>query len=374
MKKSTIKICHLTSVHVPFDTRIFHKECKSLAAFGYDVHLIAGHERDEEIYGVHIHAIPAIENKVKRLINSPRAVYKKALEDTYDLYHFHDPELLPVGLLLKLRGKKVIYDVHEDYPKYIKDKYWISNKVLRKIIAFLLDKFERFSAMFFDRIIVVTPDIAKRFTGKKTSIIKNYVSLDFIDQIEPYKTDSDKFIIIYVGDLSKNRGIKEAIQAMEFIGDKAELWLLGRWGTSELRNECENLYGWRYTKFFGNKTLESTYSYIKSSDIGLHCVNINDYYLSGLPTKLFEYAACQLPTVISYSKYWEEKFGDFVLFTDPDDPEDIARCILLLINNEYLRRKMGEKARRFVEKTNNWENEKLKLYEVYKNMLEDEVS
>jgi hypothetical protein len=53
-------------------------------------------------------------------------VYRKALKTDADIYHLHDPELMPLGLLLKLQRKKVIYDVHENLPKQISIKHWIN--------------------------------------------------------------------------------------------------------------------------------------------------------------------------------------------------------------------------------------------------------
>ena len=47
------RVCHLTSVHSSDDTRVFHKECVSLARAGYDVTLVAPGESREEL-GVHI--------------------------------------------------------------------------------------------------------------------------------------------------------------------------------------------------------------------------------------------------------------------------------------------------------------------------------
>ena len=51
-------------------------------------------------------------------------------------YHFHDPELMLVGFALKLRGKRVFYDVHEDVPRQILDKRWVT-PWLRKLLAHL---------------------------------------------------------------------------------------------------------------------------------------------------------------------------------------------------------------------------------------------
>ena len=109
-------ICHLTSVHPRYDTRIFIKQCVSLAKADYGVSLIvADGKGNEEKDGVKILDIGISRfGRAGRMTRTVIAVYKKALNMNADIYHFHDPELIPAGLLLKALGKKVIYDVHED--------------------------------------------------------------------------------------------------------------------------------------------------------------------------------------------------------------------------------------------------------------------
>src|ERR1700733_8697566 len=105
LPNKTPKIAHLTTVHAPFDVRIFHKECKSIARTGYEVTLIACHDRDEMREGVRIRPLSKSPGRLSRMIRGSWAIYQKAIRENADLYHFHDPELLPVGLLLRMRGK-----------------------------------------------------------------------------------------------------------------------------------------------------------------------------------------------------------------------------------------------------------------------------
>jgi hypothetical protein len=128
------KVCILTSVHPPFDVRIFHKEAKSLVKAGYDVTLIAQHDKEEIVDGVKIINLQKPRNRIERMTKTIWSAYRKAVQVDADIYHFHDPELIPVGLLLKKIGKSVIYDVHEEYFESIKLKEWLPS-LLRYFIA-----------------------------------------------------------------------------------------------------------------------------------------------------------------------------------------------------------------------------------------------
>ncbi len=150
------KVCHITTVHPSFDKRIFHKECKTLAKAGYDVILIAQHEKDEVVDKIKIIALPKPKNGFERILFSSQKAYKLALKQKVDIYHFHDPEFLPWAIKLKKKtGTKIIYDVHEDYPEQILSKHWIP-KFLKKIISRVFNFYEKKAAQNFDLIKKIT--------------------------------------------------------------------------------------------------------------------------------------------------------------------------------------------------------------------------
>ena len=120
------RVCHLTSVHSSDDTRVFHKECVSLARAGYDVTLVAPGESREEL-GVHIVGVGEKPVGTLNRLTSPfvKCAYEAALALDCELYHLHDPELLPYALKLKRHGKTVIFDSHEFYSLLIQEKGYI---------------------------------------------------------------------------------------------------------------------------------------------------------------------------------------------------------------------------------------------------------
>lgn len=362
------KVCILTSVHPVFDGRIFHKEAKSLSKAGYEVIIIAQHNKEEIIDGIRIVPLPVQKNRLHRMTKIVWRLFRFALKEKADIYHFHDPELIPIGILLKLKGKKIIYDVHENYRATILGKKWIRNKYLKKIISFFYNVFEQITGIMFNKIVAATPYIAKRFPKNRTVILRNLPILKLIDDAIPVNYKKNKPIIIYAGGLASSRGIKKIIQVMEYIGGRAEVLLLGKWENEEFRKECENLRGWKYTKYLGFKKLEEVYTYMKISDIGISTLYPTKNRLTALLIKSFEYMACSLPIVMSNFAYWQGMFGECALFADPYDSKDVTNKILYLLDDIDKAKTLGKKGRELIEKRYNWELESKKLLNMYKDL------
>ena len=136
-----IKVCHMTSAHEEEDIRIFRKECVSLAEAGYDVYLVErGDSYDKN--GVHIVGVGEIPtSRLKRMTEGAKMVYQAARALDADIYHFHDPELLPYGLKLKKAGKKVIFDSHEMYTEQIREKPYLPHWFAR-LLSHAYGKYE----------------------------------------------------------------------------------------------------------------------------------------------------------------------------------------------------------------------------------------
>jgi len=363
------KICHISTVHRLYDTRIFYKECSTLRKNGYTVFLVIKHVRDETIDGINIRSLPAVKNRARRILILSFLAFFKALGTGAVIYHFHDPELIPVGLLLKILRKKVIYDIHEDLPDQILSKKWVGPLFVRKVLSCIVLFIEKISSLFFDCMMCTTPYIQERFNNRKTILVRNFPVLRLIDDADTFKSGDDSYKIIYTGGLTKNRGIKDIIKAMEYIKHDVRLLLIGKWESRYFKEECEQMYGWRFVTYLGLKKPVDVYRYMKSAHIGIQVVHSLQNYMRGLPVKCFEFMACSLPMIISDQPVKRQLFHDCALFVRPGSPEDIADKIVELITNNDLRRKLGSNGRKLVITRYSWELERKKLIDGYKKLI-----
>lgn len=371
-------VTHLTTVHPPFDTRIFFKQARTLVEAGYDVTLIAQHSKSEKVDGIRIVPLPRPRNRLLRMLAlAPRALLQ-ALRQEADLYHFHDPELLPAGVLLKLLTRsKVIYDVHEDYPQVFKNKPWLP-PLLRPTMAVSFDLFERLAVWFFDGVVAATEEIARRFPERKTTAVKNYPLLASVRPAQPNvrtkgRAGQQTPVLIYVGVLAEIRGIHELVRALELVDGQYDvtLRLLGRFTDRNFAQQLGTLPGFARVDYQGWVSHDHVVEHLERADIGLVLLHPVPNYLKALPVKLFEYLAAGLPVIASDFPLWVDIVGENEcgLTADPLDPKEIAKAIEYLLENPELRRKMGENGRQAVLQKYNWQPEAEKLLSLYAELL-----
>jgi glycosyltransferase involved in cell wall biosynthesis len=366
-----IKVCHFSSVHKAFDIRIFHKELTFISKSGYLAYFVVPHTHDEEINNIKIISVKKlVGSRLLRFTKTVWTVYKKAKSLDANVYQFHDPELIPVSILLKLSGKKVIYDVHENLPADIIDKGYLGNYITRIIVSKSAAILEKIAGWFFDGIAVVTPEIEARFPKKKTILLRNFPVVSLIDEASPSSYNKkDKFIVIYVGVLTKVRGIEELINAFSFLDNSFELWLFGNWESESFKNSCESSPGWSKVVYFGNLSQKEVYSFMKIADVGIITFLPLGNHNSSMPNKPFEYMACGLPVIMSDFDFWKTTFKDCATFVNPKDSKGIASAIEQLKANKYLKEMLQKKGRSLIENEYSWEAEYPKLDQLYQQIL-----
>jgi len=367
------RICILTTVHSPFDARIFHKQARTLMETGYNVTLIAQHDNNEVADGVKIIALPKPKNRFVRIFGLTWRVFHLALQQKADVYHFHDPELIPVGLVLKaLTRATVIYDVHEDYPLQILSKGWLPHP-LRPILGHLVAGFEGVAARAFDGIVAATPGIAQRFPIEKTAMVQNFPLLSEFATSPPVPYTRRPPWVVYVGGLAATRGVFEMVKAMSYLPTRLEAHLIwaGKFMPPERQAEVSALPGWERVRFLGWQTRPQVVELLNQARVGLVLLHPRPNYLNAYPVKMFEYMAAGVPVVASDFPLWrqiiEETGGGLVV--DPLDPQAIAEAIAWLLEHPQEAAAMGERGRRAALEKYNWDQEAEKLLALYRRLL-----
>lgn len=375
MPPDNIRICQMSSAHPSFDTRIFNKECRSLAAAGYKVTLIIQHDGVEVVDGIQIRPLPRQKDRAKRMTDVVWRAYKAALQENAELYHFHDPELIPVGILLALRGKRVIYDIHEDVPRDILDKEYIK-PWLRVLVAKGAEFVEWFGAKCFDGVIAATPSIAARFPVPKTITVQNFPVMKELSPEPAMPYQERPLTVVFTGAIMGIRGIREIVSAMEYFPETlpVELCLAGKFIPPGLEDSTKQLPGWKRTRFLGWLSNTDVERVLGRARVGLALFHPVQNNLLSQPTKLFEYMSAGIPVVVSDFPLWRNIVGDIEcgLLVDPLDPQAIATAIRWLLEHPLEAEDMGKRGQMAVRKLFNWEGEREKLLAFYAKVLTEE--
>jgi len=368
-KMAGLKVVHLSSGHYAVDTRILHKECKSLARAGHDVTLIAQHDEDTVLGGVKIKALHPSRSKLQRWTQTTWGAYRAAARLEADVYHFHDPELIPVGVWLSLRGKRVIYDAHENLPNTFPYKLYIP-AFARGILGSLAGKIEDRAARCFAGVIAATPVIAKRFfsQNKNTVLVRNFPILEELASGPQIPWNDRPPLVAYVGSTGPERGIQESITAMSLVPQElnARLALAGPL-TPRQRQEVDRLAGSDRTDLLGLIGRRELATLLGRTRVGLVPAQPVPNLINALPVKLFEYMACGVPVVASDFPLWRQivdgcRCG---MLVNPQDAKDIARAIDYLLTHPEEARQMGARGQTAVVHDYNWRTEENQLLAFY---------
>jgi glycosyltransferase involved in cell wall biosynthesis len=366
------KICHLTSVHPVHDIRIFHKECKTLLRAGYRVTLIAPYDREEEVDGVRIRALPKPKSRVERMTQTQLQLYKEARMQDADIFHFHDLELLPAGLLLKLRGKRVIYDVHEDYSQALLSREWIPSW-LRRRVAQVVTLGEWLGSKFFDGVVAATPHIARRFPPIKTVTVQNFPLLNQSTRNTANPYHQREKIIAYVGVVSALRGAKEMVEAMTLLPLRlnVRLKIAGIFNPVGSEDEARRSPGWERVDFLGWQRHEDAIAMLGEARMGLVLFHPVPNHTEAQPNKLFEYMSVGIPVIASDFPLWRRVVEQTQcgLLVDPLNPKAIAEAIQWLLEHPAEAEEMGERGQKAVREHYNWDVEAQKLLKFYERIM-----
>ncbi|MFO7803160.1 MAG: glycosyltransferase [Desulfovermiculus sp.] len=360
-------IVHISSVHHAQDPRIRHKQIQSILDHGWQATLITGDlwaGRDENLKAVTIP--PGRDQRIKRIVlTAPRAIFQ-ALKLKADIYHLHDPELLPWALVLRLKGAPVVYDIHEDYSAAVRQKHYLPN-LLRPVFAQIAVQAEQLLASAFHKVIA-EKYYARRFP--QALPILNYPKLVSVDQDNAFTPNSRR--LLYTGNVTEQRG---ALLMTRVIRARPDFTLVTcgycpAGVARAMRSEAGPAA--KVLQIIGQDR------YVQYSEImdciraggwlaGLALFPDSDHYREKELTKFFEYMAVGLPIVASDFPAWRELIANqgIGLCVDAEDPTSVAKALDWLYNYPEQARDMGQRGQDLVFEKYNWEHEGQRLLDFY---------
>lgn len=375
---NAIKVCHVCSGHTSDDSRVFHKECRSLAQAGYEVHLIATDKNPTSYKSgdVTIHPLPFPKSRFERLSRRWR-VADIAAEVAADLYHVHEPDLLG-PLLNRIGDRPVIYDVHESYLDLLGHRSWIP-VLVRPLVQSLWQRSEAKCVRKCRAIVTVAEPIAERYLKlhERVEIIRNFpdLSLDEFHGVPPHSREP---ACVLAGTLNGDRNLANMVLAIGLLRKRnvtISLWLAGKWDSPEYERAIQKLAAdegvsdqVRYSGILPHKDAVALEA---RASIGMATVLPTGNFLKTLLIKLFECMALGLPVIYSDFPLFQQYVREYGMgvAVDPEKPEQIADALEYLVKNPQIAQQMGRMGRRAVEERYNWSREGTRLLALYREIL-----
>ncbi len=372
-----IRICHLSTVHPPSDVRVFYRECCSLVQEGYTVHLVCPTEKSRYLDGVHIHSIKSPSNRLFRILFMTFVSMFKALRTEAVLYHYHDPELIFVGFMLRyLFRKKVIYDIHESVHRQIMSKDYLP-AFTRKFAAFAY-KCAELIFLKGQTLIVANRNCLSEYPTH-TYLVQNYPMLE--SQMEAIvhqplvKTNPP--VLVYVGRVAELRGslvYTELAAGLARIGYDFRMKIIGQY----FENEGEKLFskinklkiGDRIT-VTGQMNWRLAMKEVSKASIGLCLLMPVPNYTTCLATKILEYMMMGTAVLASNFETWRdyvegEQTGRMV---NPENMDEVVHVCRQMLDNPKGLELMGQRGIKAVREQYNWSSEFKKLLECYERLV-----
>jgi glycosyltransferase involved in cell wall biosynthesis len=364
-------VCHLSTVHPRSDVRVFYKECVSLSRSGYKVHLVVADGKGDNLdLGVMIHDVGFPSNRFTRILLSPVKVLLAAIKTKARMFHFHDPELLPLGLLLKLITKaKVIYDAHECYPDDLKYKEYLSLP-LRIFASWAVGRLEGFVARHIDAVVTVSDHHAKRFLGynPQTAVVHNFPLLSEWQALMDSPVSKQPHSLCYVGNITRKRGISQLLEAIDNLD--VILHLAGTYEPADYREELQKLPAWGKVKEYGYVNRDQAVKIISQAQIGVMLFLPEPNHINSLSTKVFEYMAGATCVIVSDFPVYQALISSQLcgISVNPLDTKSIADAIQALIADPNRCLDMGIRGRELISTKYNWEKQAIVLLSLYKTL------
>jgi glycosyltransferase involved in cell wall biosynthesis len=352
-----MRVIHLSSVHHLSDPRFVQKMCPSLVNAGFETYIvIPGDEVPSHVLesGVKVHMVPLPSNRRERMLKTSAKVFQIGADLKGDIYHFHDPEGLPLALKWQKKlGRPFVYDIHENYPDDIENKTLLPFPI-NSFVSHGFRIYEEYAAKRIAGLVAATDYIAERFAWHPNiATVHNY---PLLNEFQSPK-DTKQGLFLFAGGLSPSRGMIEMVKAIEIANCPAELALAGNFFEPEMLEKCSRLAGWSRVSYKGYVSRKDLNKFMHMAIAGLVILQPKKAHIHSQPIKLFEYMAASLAVIASDFPLWRKIINSVGcgLLVDPTNTRSIAKAMNQLMDNPEETYQMGCRGRQMIEKQYHWE-------------------
>ena len=276
-------------------------------------------------------------------------------------YAFVDINTLPDFLVFaawypKLKGAKVILDMHELTPEFVMSKYGVAEKNwFVRISAFL----ERVSMRYADYVITINEPVQQLFESRGLARDKSIVMMNAADDrlFSGSAADTQSSpragacVMMYHGTLTRIYGLDIAIEAFSLVLKEipdAVFWILGDGPeVGNLKKKAAELGVAANVRFIGKVKPEEISVWLRQCDIGVLPTRRDVFLDYSFSNKLTEYILMDKAVIASRLKTIQHYFSDKALsYFEPGNPSDLAKQLLRLARDEKLRRSQAETAKK----------------------------
>lgn len=371
-----IRVCIFTTVHLPDDVRVFHRECKSLVNAGYDVHLVVPCEKSQSKDGVQIHAIRRVKSRLVRMTVMTWVAMYEALRTKATIYHFHPPEMLFVGFLMRwVFFKKVVFDMRESISRQIMAKEYLP-KWSRKIASLCYRVIEN---ICLKGIAVIVANDRSIEENEPCYLVRNFPDIDedlMAEAVEMNKRLQQP-MLVYLGGVWENRGAFIYIDLAHGLAERGHDFRMMIIGPHEeqfgqkLNARIREVGLQDKVLVPGLMDYREAMKIVSRAAIGLALLKPTPNHLFCLAGKMIEYMMCGTPVLCSNFDHWRPYIeGEHTgMMADPDNMDEIIDVCEKMLNNPDELAAMGRRGMEAVRTKYNWEVEFKVLLQCYDDLL-----
>jgi glycosyltransferase involved in cell wall biosynthesis len=371
------------------DARVI-RYAEALAGAGHEVSVVCLQDPNdpptERVNGVDIHRVRFERRRGGKLWYMWEYVWayvlfwfkltRLELRQHFDIIHVHNmPDfLIFTGFVPRLRGAKLILDLHDPMPELFMSKY----DMQRGFLIRLLEIEERISCWYADHLITVDQSFIDIFVrrgirAQKFTIVRNMPDSRFyLDRPAGELPQTKRFTLIFAGTIAERYQIHDVIRAVKIAQPNVPNVLFQIVGkldkegdyTEKLQNLIAELGAADCVEFHAPVPLNDMPKLFAQSHLGLEPSRHDPYTDYVLPLKLLECVAAGVPCLVSRRPTIEHYFGDDeVAYFEPGDIDGMAARIVELAQSPQKLSQLAVNARRVLEKYN-WTNEKTAYFQV----------